>query len=279
MAQRCKIHDSGSPRRIRGQQAGYPQANGPLHQSVWLIVWLKCRVSLMVWPKDTVSQRGARAQGCAPPLARKASHFDRRQIAARCAGEENREWRENNIDPRVPARPAGCRLRHVQRAGLGARHHTGGHRAETGRLGRNLPLARPTRRRMPRVPVQRLSCWRRVDARRSEPAPCSAMDATLAGHAYAKAALERCLRRFGQSLGLRVVDLLGGRSVGVPAYFAISVGAPGYGAGPERAQEGHQRLQLKVGGRCLRSISRPPTGCGGGWTGFVWCSTNRTDRG
>jgi len=81
------------------------------------------------------------------------------------------------------------------------------------------------------------------------------MDATLAGHAYAKAALEvGAYDALGQSLGLRVVDLLGGAvSNEVPAYFAISVGAPDDMAreAAERVQEGYQRLQLKVGGRPL----------------------------
>ena len=81
------------------------------------------------------------------------------------------------------------------------------------------------------------------------------MDATLAGHAYAKAALEvAAYDALGQSLGLRVVDLLGGAVCeAVPAYFAISVGAPDDMAreAAERAQEGYQRLQLKVGGRPL----------------------------
>ena len=81
------------------------------------------------------------------------------------------------------------------------------------------------------------------------------MDAALAGHAYAKAALEvGAYDALGQSLGLRVVDLLGGAvSNEVPAYFAISVGAPDDMAreAAERVQEGYQRLQLKVGGRPL----------------------------
>ena len=81
------------------------------------------------------------------------------------------------------------------------------------------------------------------------------MDATLAGHAYAKAALEvGAYDALGQSLGLRVVDLLGGAVCeAVPAYFAISLGAPDDMAreAAERAQEGYQRLQLKVAGRPL----------------------------
>jgi len=81
------------------------------------------------------------------------------------------------------------------------------------------------------------------------------MDARLAGHAYAKAALEvGAYDALGQALGLRVVDLLGGAVSGdVPAYFAISVGTPEDMAreAAERAQEGYRRLQLKVGGRSL----------------------------
>ena len=77
------------------------------------------------------------------------------------------------------------------------------------------------------------------------------MDATLAGHAYAKAALEvAAYDALGQSLGLRVVDLLGGAVCeAVPAYFAISVGAPDDMAreAAERAQEGYPTTT--VGGR------------------------------
>ena len=79
------------------------------------------------------------------------------------------------------------------------------------------------------------------------------MDAALNGHAYAKAALDIAVHdALARTRGLPVFALLGGALTDcVPAYFAISVGPPEEMAreAAERAQEGYQRLQIKVGGR------------------------------
>jgi len=78
------------------------------------------------------------------------------------------------------------------------------------------------------------------------------MDAALKGHAYVKSALDiACWDLLGQSAGLPVCELLGGRlAEDVPLYRAISQESPdamadrvaGYRA------EGYRRFQLKVGG-------------------------------
>jgi L-alanine-DL-glutamate epimerase-like enolase superfamily enzyme len=79
------------------------------------------------------------------------------------------------------------------------------------------------------------------------------MDALLAGHAYAKAAVDIAAHDLvGRKLGLRVCDLLGGALTDrVPSYFATGVGEPDEIAriAAEKAREGYPRLQIKVGGR------------------------------
>ncbi len=80
-----------------------------------------------------------------------------------------------------------------------------------------------------------------------------AMDATLSGHRYAKAAVDIALWDLaGKSYGARVCDLLGGaKQETVPSYYAIGVTEPEAAASMarEKQAEGYRRLQLKVGGR------------------------------
>ncbi len=79
------------------------------------------------------------------------------------------------------------------------------------------------------------------------------MDTLLAGHNYAKAALDiAAYDLFGKSLGVNVADLLGGAVTDrVPSYYATGVGAPDDIAklAKEKLDEGYPRLQIKVGGR------------------------------
>lgn len=79
------------------------------------------------------------------------------------------------------------------------------------------------------------------------------MDALLNGHRYAKAAIDIAVHDLiGKHFGVRVADLLGGPAVGkVPSYYALSVGKPDEVArqAVACAEEGHQRLQLKIGNR------------------------------
>ncbi len=81
------------------------------------------------------------------------------------------------------------------------------------------------------------------------------MDDALAGHAYAKAAIDIALWDIaGKTYGRRICDLLGGAvRERVPSYYAISVGEPGEVANVVRHKqdEGYTRLQLKVGGRAV----------------------------
>jgi L-alanine-DL-glutamate epimerase-like enolase superfamily enzyme len=86
------------------------------------------------------------------------------------------------------------------------------------------------------------------------------MDEALKGHPYAKSALDvACWDLLGQSTGLPVCELLGGRfGTSVPLYRAISQDAPermaervsGYRA------EGYRRFQLKVGGDVETDVAR-----------------------
>ncbi len=79
------------------------------------------------------------------------------------------------------------------------------------------------------------------------------MDRTLAGHAYAKAAIDIALWDIaGKVYGRRVCDLLGGTvREHVPSYYAINVGKPEEVVRMVRQKqdEGFVRVQLKVGGR------------------------------
>jgi L-alanine-DL-glutamate epimerase-like enolase superfamily enzyme len=79
------------------------------------------------------------------------------------------------------------------------------------------------------------------------------MDRRLAGHNYAKAAVDiAALDLTGKRLGMRVCDLLGGATTErVPSYYAPSIMAPDEIAriAKEKAREGYPRLQIKSGGR------------------------------
>ncbi len=83
------------------------------------------------------------------------------------------------------------------------------------------------------------------------------MDGLLAGHAYAKAAIDIAAYDLcGKQLGLRVADLLGGAvTERVPSYYASGIGDPediAQVAG-ERAAEGFPRMQIKIGGRPIET--------------------------
>ena len=78
------------------------------------------------------------------------------------------------------------------------------------------------------------------------------MDAVLAGHAYAKAAVDIAVYdALGRTLGVPVSTLLGGALVDrVPAYHAIGIETPEEAAriGRKKLGQGFKRLQLKAGG-------------------------------
>jgi L-alanine-DL-glutamate epimerase-like enolase superfamily enzyme len=78
------------------------------------------------------------------------------------------------------------------------------------------------------------------------------MDGLLAGHAYAKAAIEIAVYDLmGKHFGMRVADLLGGAVTDrVPSYYASGIGDPEEIArvAEEKVAEGYPRLQVKVGG-------------------------------
>lgn len=78
------------------------------------------------------------------------------------------------------------------------------------------------------------------------------MDAALKGHPYAKSGIDiACWDILGQSTGLPVCDLLGGRyGNSLPLYRAISQESPQEMAArvAEHRAEGYRRFQLKVGG-------------------------------
>jgi L-alanine-DL-glutamate epimerase-like enolase superfamily enzyme len=77
------------------------------------------------------------------------------------------------------------------------------------------------------------------------------MDAVLAGHAYAKSAIDvACFDVAGKALGASVTTLLGGlRAESFPLYVAVPLGAPGAMADHAAAlrADGITRFQLKVG--------------------------------
>ena len=79
-----------------------------------------------------------------------------------------------------------------------------------------------------------------------------AMDATLAGHAYAKSPIDvACWDLTGRALGVSVTTLLGGlRQMVFPLYMAVPLGSPEAMTAYvlERRGEGIHRFQLKVGG-------------------------------
>ncbi len=86
------------------------------------------------------------------------------------------------------------------------------------------------------------------------------MNAALKGHPYAKSAIDiACWDILGQSAGLPVCELLGGRYGGdVALYRAISQESPQAMAGrvQEYRAEGYRRFQLKVGGAPETDIER-----------------------
>jgi cis-L-3-hydroxyproline dehydratase len=79
----------------------------------------------------------------------------------------------------------------------------------------------------------------------------ASMGRALAGHAYAKSALDvACWDVLGRAAGLPVCELLGGRrQERFPLYFAVPLGPPAEMARyvAERRAEGIHRFQLKVG--------------------------------
>lgn len=79
------------------------------------------------------------------------------------------------------------------------------------------------------------------------------MDELLAGHSYAKAAVDIALWDIAaKAYGVRVCDLLGGAvRERVPSYYAIGLESPSEAAriAQEKQAEGFPRLQMKVGGR------------------------------
>ena len=83
----------------------------------------------------------------------------------------------------------------------------------------------------------------------------AAMDATLMGHRYAKAAIDvACWDATGKSYGVRVCDLLGGAvRERVPSYHGVLIASPEDSAADaaRRQDEGFPRIQLKVGGRSV----------------------------
>ena len=79
------------------------------------------------------------------------------------------------------------------------------------------------------------------------------MDQRLAGHQYAKAAVDIAAHdAVARTLGIPVHDLLGGaHQLCVPSYYAVGIATPEDTAriAVEKADEGYPRLQLKIGGR------------------------------
>jgi len=79
------------------------------------------------------------------------------------------------------------------------------------------------------------------------------MDALLAGHNYAKAAIDIAAHdAMGRKLGVSVAALLGGAlQQRVPSYYATGIGAPDDIArlAAQKMREGYPRLQIKIGGR------------------------------
>lgn len=94
----------------------------------------------------------------------------------------------------------------------------------------------------------------------------AALDAAMTGHPEGKAAIDiACWDLMGKRLDRSVVDLLGGRRMErVTTYHVVGIGTPeAAAADAARLQdEGHTRLQLKVGGRphhldidCIRAVA------------------------
>ena len=87
-----------------------------------------------------------------------------------------------------------------------------------------------------------------------------ALDGALAGHAYAKSAVDvACWDAFGKTVGLPVHELLGGvLSERFPLYFAVPLGSAEEMADfvVQRRREGVHRFQLKVGAEPLADVER-----------------------
>ena len=87
-----------------------------------------------------------------------------------------------------------------------------------------------------------------------------ALDGALAGHAYAKSAVDvACWDAFGKTVGLPVHELLGGvLSERFPLYFAVPLGSAEEMADfvSQRRDEGVHRFQLKVGAEPLADVER-----------------------
>lgn len=83
------------------------------------------------------------------------------------------------------------------------------------------------------------------------------MDHALAGHSYAKAAIDIALWDLaGKAYGARVCDLLGGATAEqIPTYYSIGVVPPEEAVqiATERQADGYRRIQLKVGGRPIQA--------------------------
>lgn len=81
------------------------------------------------------------------------------------------------------------------------------------------------------------------------------MDEQLAGHCYAKAAVDIAAHDLlGKALNRSVADLLGGARVSeVPAYYSLSIGDPEDTAriAGEKTAAGYRRLQIKIAGADL----------------------------
>ena len=166
---------------------------------------------------------------------------------------------------RASPRPPGCRRRLRHRRGRGRSRSTPTWIAESNLVttsswagGGVSPSARgisPGMRWAPGAAIAQMApALIGADPRRVLDAS-RRMDEALAGHAYAKAALEVALWDIlAKANNLRLCDLLGGASGDtVPAYAAIGVEPPD--AAVEHARrlqdEGYQHIQVKVGGRDL----------------------------
>jgi cis-L-3-hydroxyproline dehydratase len=88
----------------------------------------------------------------------------------------------------------------------------------------------------------------------------SRMDGAVAGHPYAKAALDMaCWDIFGKATGMRVSDLLGGTCrEEIPLYWGIGVAAPEVMRGRVEAALalGYREIQLKVGTGWREDVER-----------------------
>src|ERR1700710_193077 len=100
-------------------------------------------------------------------------------------------------------------------------------------------------------------------ARRQVEVVSSRMDGAVAGHPYAKVAIDMaCWDLFGKATGLRVSDLLGGTfREEIPLYWGIGVAAPEVMRGKVEAAlaQGYREIQLKVGTGWREDVERVET--------------------